>query len=119
MLRITHVAAYVTVIALLAGAILHVQAFEPGNEHFGRRWARTDQPVADGDIARTWIWGPEANTGVVTEAYAESPDGQRQVQYYDKSRMEINDPNGDPNVALLRHQRPARHRTDDRQAAVG
>ena len=31
----------------------------------------------------------------MTEPYANSPDGVRTVQYFDKSRMEINNPNGD------------------------
>jgi hypothetical protein len=33
------------------------------------------------------------------EAYAQSPSGRRAVQYFDKSRMEITDPGGDPNSA--------------------
>jgi hypothetical protein len=43
------------------------------------------------------MWGPEANTDLLTEPFFESPGGQRTVQYFDKSRMEINDPNGDQN----------------------
>ncbi|HYI16239.1 MAG TPA: hypothetical protein VEX37_12660, partial [Thermomicrobiales bacterium] len=93
---IARILACMAVLLVLAGAILQVQAVEPGNEHFERRWARTDQPVADGAISRTWIWGPAANTGVIEEDYAEAPGGTRQVQYYDKSRMELNDPSGDP-----------------------
>ncbi|MEZ4572086.1 MAG: hypothetical protein R2849_17530 [Thermomicrobiales bacterium] len=31
----------------------------------------------------------------MTRSYADSPGGSRQVQYFDKSRMEINDPGGD------------------------
>ncbi len=55
-------------------------------------WTRTDQPVKQGLTSRTWIWGPQINkTG--TEMYKESPGGFRQVHYYDKSRMEVNDPN--------------------------
>jgi len=52
--------------------------------------------VLNGQVSRTWIWGPEANTDVISEPYAEFPGGTRQVQYYDKSRMEINNPDGDP-----------------------
>lgn len=66
--------------------------FAPGNDHFQRTWQRTDQPVADGSVARTWMWGPQANTPVVQETYAESPGQLRGVQYYDKSRMEITHP---------------------------
>lgn len=61
-----------------------------------RTWQRTDLPVFSGQVSRTWMWGPSANTPVITEAYEDSPGGIRQVQYYDKSRMEISDPAGDP-----------------------
>lgn len=63
---------------------------------FDNTWARTDMPVADGIVSRTWIWGPAANTLAMTEPYAESPGGQRTVQYYDKSRMEVTHPMADP-----------------------
>ncbi len=61
-----------------------------------RVWQRTDKPVADGQVNRTWMWGPKSNSGQIIEKYAESPGGQRIVVYYDKSRMEITNPNGDP-----------------------
>jgi kumamolisin len=63
---------------------------------FAQVWNRTDKLVADGVTSRTWLWGQKALTSV-TEPYAEAPGGQRQVQYFDKSRMEINNPNGDRN----------------------
>jgi len=62
---------------------------------FERTWARTDKPVIEGSVARTWMWGPEAHTGALQETYAESPGGTRLVQYFDKSRMEITHPDGD------------------------
>jgi hypothetical protein len=58
-------------------------------------WQRTDKPVADqaaGLRPRTWIWGPQPNTAAYNEPYAESPGGQRLVQYFDKSRMEVTTP---------------------------
>lgn len=61
-----------------------------GTPAFERTWARTDRPVAEGRLSRTWMWGPAANTGVLTEPYAEAPGGQRSVQYFDKTRMEDN-----------------------------
>jgi hypothetical protein len=67
-------------------------ALDPANPHFQQRWERTDQPVADLAARRTWMWGPGAFTGSITEPYAESPNGYRQVQYFDKARMEINQP---------------------------
>jgi hypothetical protein len=60
---------------------------------FEARWARTDEPVATGQVARTWIWGPSPYTPGMMEPYAESPGGMRLVQYFDKSRMELNNPN--------------------------
>ncbi|HEX5164191.1 MAG TPA: hypothetical protein VFV93_02245 [Thermomicrobiales bacterium] len=71
-----------------APALTSAQAFQ-------RTWQRSDGPVADMTVARTWIWGPASREADQTEAYAESPGGQRAVRYYDKSRMEISDPAGD------------------------
>jgi hypothetical protein len=51
------------------------------------------------------MWGPEAYTDALAEPYAESPWLARTVQYFDKSRMEITDPNADPNTALVCQQR--------------
>ncbi|HUS14763.1 MAG TPA: hypothetical protein VM536_07060 [Chloroflexia bacterium] len=63
--------------------------------NFQRVWARTDWPVALKLVPRGWTWGP-APLDTRTEPYAEGAGGSRQVQYYDKARMEINDPNADP-----------------------
>src|SRR5687768_15792282 len=55
-------------------------------------WWRTDQPVAAGAVARTWLWGPAPLTPPIGEPYAYSgPAGKRLVQYFDKGRMEIED----------------------------
>ncbi|GAC1355139.1 MAG: hypothetical protein NVS4B8_02420 [Herpetosiphon sp.] len=59
---------------------------------FQRTWERTDLAVSTGKVSRSWIWGPQPNTGAHREAYSDSPGGTRLVQYFDKSRMEINDP---------------------------
>jgi hypothetical protein len=61
------------------------------DEAFKTRWERTDQPVIDGQD-RTWIWGPSPYTEGMLEPYVDSLGGMRLVQYFDKSRMEINDP---------------------------
>jgi hypothetical protein len=63
---------------------------------FQRVWERSDRPVAEGRAQRSWTWGP-APVETRQEPYKEAPGGQRQVQYYDKARMEINNPNGDRN----------------------
>jgi hypothetical protein len=58
-------------------------------------WQRTDKPVAGGAAVRSWVWGPNPFTAGLYEPYAEAPGGSRLVQYFDKSRMEINNPAGD------------------------
>jgi type VII secretion-associated serine protease mycosin len=57
-------------------------------------WAMTDQPVVDGAVNRTWLWGdtPFLHT---YEGYDETQHGVRLVYYFDKSRMEVTNPLGD------------------------
>jgi hypothetical protein len=57
-------------------------------------WNRTDKLVQDGAATRTYLWGPAPFTGAVWEEYDGAPGGKRLVQYFDKSRMEITNPNG-------------------------
>jgi len=54
-------------------------------------WRRTDGPVIDGSVSRTWLWGQQWLTWAY-ETYEESAHGSRLVYYYDKSRMEVTDP---------------------------
>ena len=61
---------------------------------FQHTWERTDAPVAAGKVVRSWYWGPAPGKSM-EEAYAGSASGKRLVQYFDKARMEINNPNGD------------------------
>ncbi len=84
----------ILLLALVTPAIPAVAA-PIANANFQSTWARTDQPVVAGKVNRTWMWGPSANTAALWEPYADSPNGQREVQYFDKSRMEITHPNGD------------------------
>ena len=60
---------------------------------FAQLWGHTDAPVAGGLVARSWIWGSQQHGfASVLENY----DGkQRLVQYHDKARMEVNNPNLD------------------------
>jgi hypothetical protein len=60
-------------------------------------WMRVDQPVASGRVSRTWLWGPQSSAVETTEDYAEAPGHTREVIYYDKARMEVTDPDADPN----------------------
>ena len=90
-------AAMAILAVLAAGLFVPVSAEPIDNPSFQSVWARTDKPVADQWTVRTWMWGPEANSPVLTEPYVQAPTGQRQVQYFDKARMEITNPSGDPN----------------------
>ena len=85
-----------TIVALLIMSFAQpAAAADVTNPSFARTWARTDKPVAELAVSRTWMWGPNALTDPLLEPYAESPGGSRFVQYYDKSRMEISDPKSD------------------------
>ncbi len=55
--------------ASLFAAIPSAKADPPAMPTFHRTWERTDYPVADGAIARTWMWGPEAFTPQGQEIY--------------------------------------------------
>jgi hypothetical protein len=84
--------------ALLIGMTATASAEEPATYEFWETWARTDLAVAEHVSYRTWMWGPDAISGPLSEEYIEAPDGGwRLVQYFDKSRMEITDPYSDPN----------------------
>ncbi|HVF99911.1 MAG TPA: hypothetical protein VND68_08745 [Chloroflexia bacterium] len=67
----------------------------PPQPVFNSVWAKADQQVAAGKVARSWLWGP-APLVTAREEYKQGKDGTREVQYYDKSRMEINNPGADP-----------------------
>ncbi|OAN48523.1 hypothetical protein A6A03_08045 [Chloroflexus islandicus] len=56
---------------------------------FAAVWTRTDGEAVRG--GRTWYWGPGPwfDYG---EFYRQSPNSARTVQYFDKARMEINNP---------------------------
>lgn len=58
-------------------------------------WQRDDGQVAAGKANRPWLWGPGPfNTNY--EPYAGTPGASHLVQYFDKGRLEINDPAADP-----------------------
>lgn len=56
---------------------------------FAATWQRADGPVAAGQVARSWLWGPAPGASI-EEAFTEARGGMRAVQYYDKARMELN-----------------------------
>ena len=90
---------FVLVGLMLGITVVPGGATEIGAYAFQRTWATSDRPVADQQVARTWLWGPSAMTGVMLEPYDEGlaaeQVGTRLVQYFDKARMEINDPAAD------------------------
>jgi hypothetical protein len=63
------------------------------DEAFNKVWAKADQPVAAGTAQRSWLWGPQPNY-LGLETYKNASQGTRMVQYYDKSRMEVNNSQG-------------------------
>ena len=87
-------------LALLAGAPSPLLAAQPvtyptfADPAFRAVWERYDRPVFFGQTARSYTWGNQISQGF-RERYLEGPDQQHLVEYFDKSRMEINDPNGD------------------------
>ncbi len=72
------------------------EPLEIEREEFELVWERTEAPIARGVSQRSWLWGPEPRTTGMTERYLDSPGEQRTVQYFDKGRMEVNDPGADP-----------------------
>jgi hypothetical protein len=95
--RIVTVLAGLLAISMIAPAAAnHENGDHPfGDPRFEERRDRTERPVIEGHVDRTWIWGPTPYTDAFTEQYADSPGGERLVQYFDKSRMEINDPDAE------------------------
>jgi uncharacterized protein YkwD len=97
---------YPLILTLVLLAALIVTIFEParharadgfGDTAFERIWQQGDGPVAAGQANRSWLWGASPNW-VGYEFYEQAkPNSHRLVQYFDKSRMEINDPNQDRN----------------------
>ncbi|HMA34056.1 MAG TPA: phosphate ABC transporter substrate-binding protein PstS [Chloroflexia bacterium] len=88
-----------TILVLLVGILATFRpapaaAVDFADPAFRSTWERTDQPVAGHLAVRSWFWGPAPGT-LKQEPYAEGSGGTRLVQYFDKSRMEINNPNGD------------------------
>src|SRR5690349_2823281 len=78
--RLAAVAVGLALLALAFAAVrfpaANVNAEAPAHDAFARTWARTDEPVSTGAASRTWMWGPEAFTGPLTEDYAESPNSE-------------------------------------------
>jgi hypothetical protein len=62
---------------------------------FYQVWYRADAAITTYQASgRSWLWGPNAFADKVEE-YAEARGGKRQVEYFDKARMELTNPEGD------------------------
>lgn len=67
------------------------ETLSPATAGFTRTWERTDRPVAELQVERTWLWGPTPASAALWEPYDDASDGRRLVQYFEKARMERND----------------------------
>lgn len=72
---------------------ISAQAAAFADPAFQAVWNRTDAAVRDRRSTTSWLWGPEPLSPAVRERYDQSPGNTRLVQYFDKARMEINNPN--------------------------
>lgn len=82
-------------VAVLISAPAHAQV-QFADPSFQATWARSDGPVASGAAKRPWVWGPVPGRSL-SEPFAGLPGGTHLVQYFDKGRMEINNPGGNRN----------------------
>ncbi len=92
-----NVGRYLLVIVLALSSVGAALAEPFAQPAFQRLWERTGVPIQRGVAQYSWVWGPEPFTPQLNEAFAEGQGSWRAVQYFDKSRMEINNPNADPN----------------------
>lgn len=65
------------------------------NPAFKAAWDRTDGLVASGAARRPWVWGPVPGRAL-SEPFAGLPGNAHTVQYFDKGRMELNNPSANP-----------------------
>ena len=97
-LHMIRTALMVTIVAALFAAALPASAVPWAGDRtrfasprFEQVWRGADLVVQQGRTNRSWTWGPQPWFDY-KEVYKQSPNGQRLVQYFDKTRMEINDP---------------------------
>jgi hypothetical protein len=86
----------VVLLLLLGAPALALAAQGISQPAFQAVWEHTDYPVQEGLSNHSWLWGPEPFTAELNEWYVEGPGQRRPVQYFDKGRMEINQPAADP-----------------------
>jgi hypothetical protein len=66
----------------------------PDDPAFQQVRNRTDQPVQLLKVKRSYYWGNFVHAPFY-ERYDQGPKGQHLVHYFEKARMEINNPNAD------------------------
>ncbi|RIK46843.1 MAG: hypothetical protein DCC58_01830 [Chloroflexi bacterium] len=91
LLRTGAIAIAVLVLAAGIASTFAIDSSAFAHPAFVRTWERTDKPVEDGHVSRSWIWGSMLSGGM-QESYSDSPGSKRLVQYFDKARMEITHP---------------------------
>lgn len=85
----------VVLVAVPSGHSLAADALPALPTPVQRTFDRTDKAVLENKPGASWVWGPRIQDS--TEDYKESPGGKRQVYYFEKGRLEINDPAKNPN----------------------
>ena len=98
---------YTVLLAPIAVVLLTLQpvwAAPSAASVFRRVWERQDLAVDQQVANRSWTWGRLVSpvvlgTAITSEMFVDLPAGSREVLYFDKSRMEINDPSADPNAS--------------------
>ncbi|MCL5256575.1 MAG: hypothetical protein M1319_02125 [Chloroflexi bacterium] len=93
LLVLTAVSILATLVPMLpASAFAATPTF--ADQAFKNVWDRTDYLVSLNAVERSWYWGPTP-LFQSQERYGPNAGDSRLVQYFDKSRMEINNPAGD------------------------
>ncbi len=85
----------IAIVTTLLMPTTHTTAATPfAADAFKSVWSRTDALAGQSGVNRGYYWGPQPGVSI-SEDYAEGVNGKRLVQYFDKSRMEINNPHAD------------------------
>jgi hypothetical protein len=83
-------AALAMIITLVPLSSVAAQSRYFGDPAFQRIWERNDRPVETLVTTRSWTWGPNSFFAG-SEPFKQGVNGRRQVQYFDKARMEVDD----------------------------
>ena len=96
---------FLVIFTTFSTLIVQAAGTDFGNtDQFRVRWQEQDALVGTAGVSRPFTWGPNVAGSAtnLTEAYQGSPNGQRRVIYFDKARMEINNPaNGFVTTGLI------------------